>query len=640
LENGVKTEVGKGGGSETDTLLGEYRTQFSEYVDNSKDERTDAELARDYFDGKQWTAPEAETLKARGQPVITDNKIKDKVEYMEGVERKTRSDPKAFPRTPVHEEDADVATDSIRYVFDKNNFAQIKSAVFQNLLIEGFGGCEVIVDKKDPRKVLINKIRWDRIYRDPFSMETDCSDAMYRGVITWMDVAKAKGKWQAKATVLDTTMTQSRAGGSGETQDDKPRWADSKRNRVQIFEHYEHRDGVIMRSVFCWGGFLEEPAECPYLDDEGEHEDPMILASAYIGRDGKRYGYVSNYISRQDEVNKRRSKSLHLLNTAQIIYEDGAVEDVNKARTEVHKPDGVIKTTPGLKFEIQRNLDLSAAHFQMLQQAEASLAATGPNAALVGNSGALSGRAKELDQQGGAVQIGVLFDAIRDWQLRVARAVWNRIRQYWDGEMWIRVTDDERGLRFVPINRPLTQGDLLAKQLKGQPPEQIQAQIQKIAQDPQAQLPALDERGQPKLQNAVAQLDVDIILDEVPDVINVQAEEFDKLVRLAESGKVPIPPDVLIEASQLRNKKQLMDKMSGANDPMAAQMAQMQQAMQQLAVALQEATVRETEASATLKLAQAGKAEADAVAAQVGAATSMAQATSPQEQKSPNKAAN
>lgn len=291
-------------------LLGEYRTQFNDYVDNSTEERNDAELSRDYFDGKQYTAEEVNILKARGQPIITDNKIKDKVEYMEGVERKTRTDPKAFPRTPVHEEDADVATDSIRYVFDKNRFPQIKSAVFQNLLIEGFGGCEVIVDKKDPRKILIRKYRWDRLYRDPYSMEPDCSDACYRGIITWMDVAKAKAKWPGKEALFDNTMTQSRARSTGETQDDKPRWADAKRNRVQIFEHYERRDDTIMRSVFCWGGFLEDPEECPYLDDEGEHEDPMVLASAYIDREGKRYGLVKRYISLQDELNKRRSKSL------------------------------------------------------------------------------------------------------------------------------------------------------------------------------------------------------------------------------------------------------------------------------------------------------------------------------------------
>lgn len=609
--------------TKSDDLLGNYRRQFSEFVDNSLDERGDGELHRDFYDGKQWTQDEIATLKSRGQPIITDNKIKDKVEYMEGVERKTRTDPKAFPRTPQHEQDADVATDAIRYVFDKNRFPAIKSAVFQNLLIEGFGGCEVIVDKDDPKEIVIRKYRWDRLYRDSYSMESDCSDAMYRGIVTWMDEARAKERWPDRVEAIESTMKgASRA--SGETHDDKPRWIDAKRKRVQVFEHYAKEKGTIMRSVWCWGGFLEDPEECPYLDDQGDHEDPMILQSAYVDREGKRYGLVARYVSLQEELNKRRSKSLHLLNTKQLIAQKGAFDDIKEARKELHRPDGVLEPNPGLEWEIEKNLDLSAAHFQLLMQAEASLSATGPNQALQGNSGSISGRAKELDQQGGALQIGVLFDSIRDWQLRVARAVWNRIRQYWDEEMWIRVTDDEYGIKFVPINKRMTYGELKAEQLKGQPEEQVRAAVEQIAVDPQAQIPAVDEQGQPVLKNPVATLDVDIIIDEAPDVITIQAEEFSKLADLATAG-VGIPPDALIEAAQLRSqtKRKILDKMSGKDDPMAQQRAEMQAILEQLNAALAAANVRKTEA-------QAAQAEAAAEESQIDATVKVAEFMTPE----------
>ncbi len=583
------------------------RRRVEEYLDNSKDEREWAEVHRDYFDDKQWSSAEIATLNGRGQPVITDNKIKDKVEYMEGVERKTRTDPKAYPRTPVHEDDADVATDAIRYVFDKNRFPMCKSAVFQNLLIEGFGGCEVIVDKEDPKRILIRKIRWDRLYRDPYSMEPDCSDAMYVGIITWMDESRAKERWPDKHQALATTSGHHTPRNSSDTTDDKPRWVDAKRKRVQIFEEFRREKGKIIRSVFCYGGDLEDESECPYLDEDDKHEWPLVLASAYIDREGRRYGLCKRYISLQDEVNKRRSKSLHLLNSATIIADTGAVEDVNRAREQVHKPDGYIEKVQGMEFTVERNLDLSAGHFQLLQQAEGSLSATGPNAALLGQSGSISGRAKELDQQGGALQIGVLFDSIRDWQLRVAKAVWNRIRQYWDEEMIIRVTDTEIGIKFVKLNERTTRGELAARQLKGKPEEEIQAALQQIAQDPNSMLPAT--------ANDVAQLDVDIIIDEAPDVITLQAEEFEKLAALAGSGAVQIPPDALIEASGLRSatKKRILDVMKGTDDPVAKMNAQFQQMMQQLEGLLKEAQVRETNASAALKEAQVGKAEVEAV---------------------------
>lgn len=615
---------------EVDERLTRQRQQFSDYVDNSQTERKEAELHRDYFDGKQWTAAEIAILEARGQPVITDNKIKDKVEYMEGVERKTRTDPKAFPRTPKHAQDADVATDCIRYVFDKNRFPQIKSAVFQNLLVEGFGGCEVIVEKDKPKNVLIRKLRWDRSYRDPSSMEPDCSDASYVGFVTWMDYERAKAKWPKCKEFIEMAPARN----AGETQDDKPRWIDAKRKRTQIFEHYERRDGKIYRSVFCWGGFLEEPALCPYVNDEGEHEWPLIFASAYIDRDGKRYGLVQRYVSLQDEVNKRRSKSLHAINSKRIVAEEGAVSDPDKARREVHKPDGYVEVAPGMRFDVQENFELSAAHFQLLQQAENALSVTGPNAALLGQSGSISGRAKELDQQGGAIQVSVLFDNIRDWQLRVARAVWNRIRQYWDEEMFIRVTDDENGLKFVTINQRLTRGDEQAEAFKNDPEFQAlpdpekQRVIQNMAQDPEMQAPALGPDGRPKMKNSVSELDVDIIIDESPDAITIQAEEFAKLVELAQSG-IPIPPDALIEASQIRNKKQILDKMNGQNDPNAAALQQMQQAMADLQARLQLQELALKQAQTDKTDAEADKIRAETVTSHVTAATTLADATSP-----------
>jgi hypothetical protein len=76
------------------------------------------------------------------------------------------------------------------------------------------------------------------------------------------------------------------------------------------------------------------------------------------------------------------------------------------------------------------------------------------------------------------------------------------------------------------------------------------------------------------------------------------------LAQMAGAG-LPIPPDVLIEASSLRNKKALLERMKGAGqDPAQAQAQQQAQALMQ---AEQEAKVR-------LLGAQADKATADAQA--------------------------
>mgnify|MGYP003635269528 CR=1 FL=1 len=60
-------------------------------------------------------------------------------------------------------------------------------------------------------------------------------------------------------------------------------------------------------------------------------------------------------------------------------------------------------------------------------------------------------------------------------------------------------------------------------------------------------------------RNMVSEMDVDIIMEETPDIPTIQQEQFSEIAALA-AGGVPIPPDLLIEASSLRNKKAKIEK--------------------------------------------------------------------------------
>lgn len=96
------------------------------WVDNSEDAtvgaRQRSERDRDYYDGEQLTTTERNELKKRGQPPIIINRIQRKIDFLKGIEKQTRTNPKAYPRTPVHEEDSEACTDAIRYVCDNTNF--------------------------------------------------------------------------------------------------------------------------------------------------------------------------------------------------------------------------------------------------------------------------------------------------------------------------------------------------------------------------------------------------------------------------------------------------------------------------------------------------------------------------------------
>lgn len=615
--------------AKADDSLDQRIQEFRDYATSSSAARQLAEKCRDYKDGNQLSEEERKALKKRKQPPVIDNKIQDKCDTLIGIEQQTRTDPKAYPRTPEHEEAADAATDALRYVKDDNSFTEVTTAAYENLVVEGLCAGEVIVEKNKGKyaQVCMKRIRWDRLYYDPHSLELDFSDAAYKGFFTWMYTSKAETMWPEKKAVIAECFAGNQQT-EGDTFDDKPRFmvTSGNRARIQIFTVYFRESEKWMRAVWCSGGYLEGPEPSNYKNEDGEPDCCIELQATYKDRDGNPYGAVQRWIDLQDAHNKRHSKMLHLLNTKQIHAEKGAYPDVKKAREQLHMPDGFVERIKGFESEIVTNLDMAQGQFQLLQYTDAQLSMTGPNAALMGQTGDISGRAKQLDQQAGTLMTAPLSNAHRSWKLRMYRHAWNRIRQYWTSEMWIRVTDDEDNVRFVGLNQPMMLGDVAAQQLKKDqqtPPEQKHAMVQQMAADPRMQQPAIKD-GKPMLKNNVAEMDVDIIIDEAPDTITVQAEEFEKLVRLAESGQVQIPPKALITASQLRSqtKKQIVDQMSGANDPMAQQMTAMQQKLGELEVALKAAQVRKTEADAA-------KSEAATVESQVDASVKVATFTTP-----------
>lgn len=579
----------------------------------STDARAEAEKSRDYHDGKQLTEDQIKALKKRKQPIVIENLIRPKIDYLCGLERQTRTDPKAYPRTIQHDDDANAVTDALRYVSDDQDYPIKRSGVFQNMLVEGYGGIEVghqqTRDGIDPKLTLLD---WDRLFFDPHSSRPDFSDANYLGFITWMDIDEAKRRWQGKEAVLDATLTKG-AGSVLETYEDKPRaktWCDKDRQRIRIVTIYDRSRGQWERSVFTLAGELEELAASPYLDENGEPDCAIILQSAFVDRDNDRYGIVRDYMTLQDEVNKRRSKFLHLANSRPIRVGHGV--DPEKARREMNRPDGVIVADQG-EIEDLTSQTMAAGHFNLLAEAKEAIKSVGPNATMQGKSGQdQSGRAILALQQGGMTELAPLLDNLRHFNIRVFRAIWNRIRQFWQAERWVRVTDDEKNVRFVGLNT--TQGNLAGMKLRdalksGQIDQQQAAEFaQQIQTDPAMMQPA----------NMIAELDVDIEIDEAQDTPTLQIEQFDQLAKLAPMAPpqfIPTMFEMLVEASNLRNKDKIRKVLEGAKqpDPMAEQAAQMQQAGAQAEIektqsetARNIATAHATQARITTDAMQAG----------------------------------
>ena len=68
--------------------------------------------------------------------------------------------------------------------------------------------------------------------------------------------------------------------------------------------------------------------------------------------------------------------------------EDGAVADIDKARREVARPDGLIVVNPGMKFEITDGADLAEGQFKLAQPPARGVRTPGTHARLLSPGGA------------------------------------------------------------------------------------------------------------------------------------------------------------------------------------------------------------------------------------------------------------
>lgn len=584
-------------GGELEVTVDKFVKQFQDFVDATEEARAVSDRCRDYRDGKQWTQDEVNVLQSRGQAPIVINRIAPKINALLGMEITNRVDPRAYPRNPKDDEASLAVTQALRYVEERTRFDAIATKVFEEVNVEGYSGAIVEVD--EDTNVSIREIDYSRIYFDPHSRRKDFKDARFLGIVIWMDKEVASERW---GDVIDESFVSSDV--ESDTFEDKPTWVDKKRSRIKVCEHYYLHKGVWHLCYFSGDRFLEEPIPSPYVDEQGRPICPIELQSLFVDRENNRYGMVKEWLDIQDEINHRRSKALHLLSVRQTASQRGAVADIEEMKYELSKPNGHVEVNGeiGTSFQILSTADMAQAQFSLLQEAKNEIDLQGVNPALAGRETRdLSGRALQQLRQGGMAELAPSFDQHRDWKLRIYRQIWMRIKQFWTEEKWIRVTDDPDSLKFVGFNYPVTVGELLTERAQ-QGDQQAQMMLQSLINDPRLNQVA-------EIRNNPAELDLDIIVEEVPDMASLQHEQFQFLVELAGTyGREAVPFEVLLEASSLPNKKVLLDKLRGGDE----QIAQQQQMQQQMAMQMHQIQMAGEQAKVEKTLAEAQKTGAEA----------------------------
>jgi hypothetical protein len=488
------------------------RVQYLDYLDSKVDEIEEQKDSRRYYHGAQLTADQRNTLKDRHQPVQIWNRVGRKINGIVGVVERTRCDPKAMGKNPKSEAGAEIATQSIRYVIDSNEFKNsLEPLVLLQAGIEGIAGVQLVLqegDKGDP-DIGLHWVIGDEYFYDPRSYQFNFRDNRYEGIAKWLDVDAAVEMFPDKRDDLEGLFQ----GDSDLTtnSDREVKWIISTSKRIRMVEHWYKHKGRWCWAFYCANTLLDQGVS-PFKDEKGKSVSSFEMFSAAIDQDGDRYSFVRTFKGPQDALNQGKSKTLALANSRRVVATKGVVDDVETARRELARHDGWVERNIQGDLKVDDTHPDIATFSSFTDDAKAELDGfANANMAAMSPGGLtnISGRALELLRQPGMAELGPFVLAHRAFKLGLYRKIWNTIQRHWTAERWIRVNSSEKLAQFIQLNG------------LGE-----------------------DEWGRPALVNAVGALDVDIVLDEGPDIISMMQETYDTF-----KGYQPgtFPPQVLIE---------------------------------------------------------------------------------------------
>lgn len=479
--------------------------------------RLDMAMDCDFYDNLQWDPEDAATLRDRGQMPLVYNEVAPMVDWLIGTERRSRIDWKVLPRTEDDVDSADVKTKVLKYVSDINRVTYLRSRAFADAVKAGVGWMDDGARDDPTQDILYSKYEdWRNVLWDSNSYELDLSDARYLFRWRWVDEDIALLMFPGREDVI-------RRGTEEATRNTTDGWeeetwytahdlasvksgtlyaagqgaiADAKRRRVKLIE-CQYRMPAQVKVVVDgpMKGAIMHPKDRVLADAVGKHGSMIVdkhMMRVHIAvftessllamgqspyrhnrfsltpvwcyrrsRDRLPYSVIRRVRDIQQDLNKRASKALFMLNTNQIIAEEGATEDWENLRDEASRPDGLIVHKAGRKLEIKRDTDAASGQITMMQLDSTSIQKSAGVAQenMGRQTNAVSGEAIKARQLQGSVVTTEPFDNLRYACQVQGEKQLSLTEQWYTEERVIRLTGSKGALEWVRINQPETQAD-------------------------------------------------------------------------------------------------------------------------------------------------------------------------------------
>ena len=608
----------------------ELRRQEINRWEQAKDE--------DAYDNHMWSEEDKATLKERGQMPLVYNIMATVIKWITGTEKRARTQFKVLPRRKEDGKAAQRKTELLKYLDDVNSESFSKSRAFKDAVVVGVGWLEEgVQDEDDGEPVYVRTESWRNILWDSAGVEPDMSDRRYVTRTKWVDLDIAMAMFPKRADMVresalevDRMLHDLQFGDVAmdtiEVQNDSYRAEREdnayRRDRVRIIEmwfrmpvevprlkggdfhgemfieghpgHERSIEGgeavivskVMMRmhvAIMTPKGLLHVSMS-PYR----HNNFPFTPIWANIrGRTGLPYGVARGLRDINDDINKRASKALHILNTSKTIMDEGAVDDLDAFKDEVARPDAIIVKKPGKELTLNADRGLEASHLQIFSSAISLMySISGVTEANMGKStGQQSGVALQTMQNSGSLATADLFDNLRFAFQKSGEKQLSLVEQYFTETKDFRITNMRGTPEYIKINDGLP-------------------------------------------ENAISHTKADFIISEADWQMTMRQSATDELVALLKE-LAPVAPqlvatmiDLIVENMDIPNRDELVKRIravTGMRDPDAEgptpqeqQQAQKKAEAEQLQTDLMKAKLADLQAGAQAKGAMAAKTGADA----------------------------
>lgn len=477
----------------------------------------------DFYDHHQLTDEEIAVMNDRGQSPLVFNLVKPACDWVIGTERRTRVDWKVHPRGPEDVKGAQAKQETMKYVDDVNDGGYARSQAFSHMTKVGIGWTEECYEPgAEGEPLIVRHVDWKQMWWDPFATALDLRDARYMTRAKFLDVDYCIQQWPKFADAIERSARSTDEIDIEDAADpaDVPgmffaRTSHSHdssisgmsgfsggrrfRSRVRVLQTIYKKPVRVKRMI----GFAHELDRQVFDPKNAEHAKAvatgwvqlidaineelhsaiwlpnLILENKPLDNRHKRYPYTPMIAFRddksgmpyglirgmrdaQEDYNARRAKSLFLLSTNRVIYEEGAVEEKNEDafRDEAAAPNAMLRVRNGAlqnnRLRFENGTELAQSHVMLMENSKQHVfEGNGITRENLGQeTRALSGKAILAKQQQGSVSTAELFDNYRYSFRQSGKKTLSNIEQYMSLPKRIRIIG-AKGMEWLMVNEPV-----------------------------------------------------------------------------------------------------------------------------------------------------------------------------------------